>query len=311
MPRQVIADGYDGLESIRLREVDAAVAGPNQVVMAVRAAGVNRSDLKGASGMFGTDESKLPLRLGAEAAGVVTSVGDGVAELVPGDEVVAYRVNGGFADEVVASAAAVFRKPASLDWPEAAGLLLTGTTAWHLVEATQVAAGDVVLVNGASGGVGSLAAQLSVARGARVFGIASATSAAAVQESGAEAIARGPGLLDRLRAALPHGATVALDTVGNDDFLDAAIDRVPDRGRIATIEAFERGAELGILRLGGGPGADPGGAIRNAARQPLLDLAGGGQLRVRVGRTFTLEQARDALELVWGLHAGGKVVLLP
>ena len=86
---------------------------------------------------------------------------------------------------------------------------------------------------------------------------------------------------------------------------------MPDRNRIATIEAFERGAELGILRLGGGPGADPGSAIRNASRQPLLDLAERGELTVRVGRTFPLAEARDALELVWGMHAGGKVILVP
>src|SRR3954470_4360401 len=118
MPRQIVADGYQGLDSIRLREVDAAAPGPNQVVIAVRAAGVNRSDLKGASGMFGSDESKLPLRLGAEAAGVVTAGGDGVDSVSPGDEVVASRVSGAFADEVVAPASAVFSKPASLGFPE-------------------------------------------------------------------------------------------------------------------------------------------------------------------------------------------------
>jgi NADPH:quinone reductase-like Zn-dependent oxidoreductase len=311
MPRQIIAAAYTGLDSIAEREVAPAVAEPSKVVIAMRAAGVNRSDLKSALGMFGNDEAKLPLRLGAEVAGVVTSVGEGVDHVAPGDEVVAYRVSGAFADEVVAPASAVFHKPASLGWEAAAGLLLTGATAWHLVEAAGVGAGDVVIVNGASGGVGSLAAQLSVARGATVVGTASAKNADAVRESGSEPVEYGPGLLERLRGALPDGATVALDTVGNDDFLDAAIDLVPDRNRIATIEAFERGAELGILRLGGGPGADPGSAIRNASRQPLLDLAGRGELTVRVGRTLPLAEARDALELVWGMHSGGKVILVP
>jgi NADPH:quinone reductase len=311
MPRQIIATAYTGLDSITEREVPPAVAEPGKVVIGMRAAGVNRSDLKSALGMFGDDETKLPLRLGAEVAGVVTSVGEGVDHVAPGDEVVAYRVSGAFADEVVAPASAVFHKPASLAWDAAAGLLLTGATAWHLVEAAGVRAGDIVIVNGASGGVGSLAAQLSVARGATVVGTASAKNADSVRESGAEPVEYGEGMLERLRAALPDGATVALDTVGNDDFLDAAIQLVPDRQRIATIEAFERGAELGILRLGGGPGADPGSAIRNASRQPLLDLAGSGELTVRVGRTFPLAEARDALELVWGMHSGGKVVLVP
>lgn len=229
MPRQIIATAYNGLDSITEREVPPAVAEPGKVVIAMRAAGVNRSDIKSALGMFGNDESKLPLRLGAEMSGVVTSVGEDVDHVAPGDEVVAYRVSGGFADEVVAPASAVFHKPASLAWGEAAGLLLAGATAWHLVEAAGVRAGDVVIVNGASGGVGSLAAQLSVARGARVVGTASAKNADVVRESGAEPVEHGPGLLDRLRAALPGGATVALDTVGNDDFLDAAIELIADR----------------------------------------------------------------------------------
>ena len=311
MPRQIIATAYNGLDSIAEREVPSAVAEPGKVVIAMRAAGVNRSDIKSALGMFGSDESKLPLRLGAEMSGVVTSVGEDVDHVAPGDEVVAYRVSGGFADEVVAPASAVFHKPASLAWDEAAGLLLAGATAWHLVEAAGVRDGDVVIVNGASGGVGSLAAQLCVARGARVVGTASAKNADVVRESGAEPVEHGAGLIERLRAAMPDGATVALDTVGNDDFLDAAIELVADRERIATIEAFERGAELGILRLGGGPGADPGSAIRNASRQPLLDLAGRGELTVNVGRTFPLAEIRDAFELVGGRHPGGKVIVVP
>jgi NADPH:quinone reductase len=311
MPRQIIADAYTGLEAIRQRDAEPAVAEPGKVVIAMRAAGVNKSDVKSALGWFGNDDSKLPLHLGAEAAGVVTSVGDDVEHVAPGDEVVAFRVSGGFADEVVAASGNVFRKPPELGWQEAAGLMLAGTTAWHLVEATRVASGDVVIVNGASGGVGSLAVQLCTARGARVLGVASASSADLLHSLGAEAVDRGAGLLERLRAVLPGGATVALDTFGNDDFLDAAIDLVPDRNRIATIEAFERGAELGILRLGGGAGADPGSEIRKAARQPLLDLAGEGKLVVRIGRTFPLAEARDALELAWSGGAGGKIVLVP
>lgn len=311
MPRQIIAESYAGLDAVQLHDADPATAEAGKVVIAMRAAGVNKSDVKSALGWFGSDESKLPLHVGAEAAGVVTSVGDGVEHIAPGDEVVAYRVSGGLADEVVAAAANVFRKPPSLGWAEAAGLMLAGTTAWHLVKATRVGSDDVVIVNGASGGVGSLAVQLCTERGATVLGVASAAGADAIRALGAEPVERGPGMLERLRTSLPDGATVALDTFGNDDFLDAAIDLVPDRNRIATIEGFERGAELGIQRLGGGPGADPGSEIRKAARQPLLDLAGQGRLTIRIGRTFPLAEARDALELAWAGGAGGKIVVVP
>ncbi|OOB89460.1 quinone oxidoreductase family protein, partial [Rathayibacter sp. VKM Ac-2630] len=167
------ADDHSGT-SLHAVEVDPGEPGPGSVRVRVRAAGVNPSDAKLLRGDFG--RGRTPVRPGSEVSGVVTAVGEGaVGPLGPlrvGDEVVAFRVAGGWSGELIARASSVLPKPAGLGWEAAAGLLLTGTTAVHLLEAVRVAAGETVLVHGASGAVGSLLVQLAVARGARVLGTA-------------------------------------------------------------------------------------------------------------------------------------------
>ncbi|MDP9026676.1 MAG: NADP-dependent oxidoreductase, partial [Actinomycetota bacterium] len=266
-------------------------------------------------GMFGRNEKSLPLRLGSEVSGVVTAVGpDAVGPAGPiavGDEVVAYPISGGFAEELVAKATSVLPKPARLGWGEAAGLLLGGVTAYHLVEATRVGEGDRVIVHGATGTVGLAAVQLARLRGAEVVGTVSAAHEDELRALGAVPVLYGPGLEQRLRALLPDGADVALDTVGSDEALDASVALVSDRQRIATVAGFARGADLGILMLGGGAGADPGTELRAAARLSLLQLASDGLLIGPPVVIFPLEQVRDAMTLVASGHAGGKVVLEP
>jgi NADPH:quinone reductase-like Zn-dependent oxidoreductase len=144
--------------------------GPGQARIAVRAAGVNPVDYKSYSGAFGTDPARLPVRPGSEAAGVVTAVGPDAAgpagPVAVGDEVIAFRAPGAYATELVTPAAALVPKPAALDWAQAAGLMLTGVTAWHTLAATDVHEGDTVLIHGGAGGVGLMAVQLATGRGA-------------------------------------------------------------------------------------------------------------------------------------------------
>jgi NADPH:quinone reductase-like Zn-dependent oxidoreductase len=280
----------------------------------MKAAGVNPADLKQLRGQFGRSEASLPLRLGNEISGVVTAVGPNASgptgAFTVGDEVVAFRITGGYSEQRTVSAAAVLHKPAGLAWNQAAGLLLTGTTAFHMLHATGVTAGDRVLVHGASGAVGLLVIQLAVLRGATVVGTASASNQDLVRSFGAEPVVYGPGLADRVRAIFPSGVDVALDTVGSDEAVDVSVELVSDRARIATIAAFARGAEFGIALLGGGPGADPGSAVRMGSRAELVELAGRGDLKVLIGQEFPLEKAADALELIASGHPGGKIVLV-
>ncbi|GAB4070697.1 NADP-dependent oxidoreductase [Angustibacter speluncae] len=311
MGRAVVATAYGSTEVLEVVDVPDDPPGPGEVAVEVRAAAANPADLKSYSGAFGTDPANLPLRLGYEVAGVVAEVGPGVDHVRAGDEVVAFRVAGGYADRVVARAADVFAKPSTLTFAEASGLLLVGTTAAHLMHATGAAPGETVVVHGAAGAVGSAAVQLLVAGGARVIGTASPPRHDALRSLGAEPLSYGTGLADRIRELAPDGVDVALDTVGTDEAVDVSVELVADRGRIASVAAFARGPGLGIRLLGGGPGADPGTAVRDAARAELLEAAGAGRYRVEVDRTFALTDVRSAHEHLATGHARGKVVLLP
>jgi NADPH:quinone reductase-like Zn-dependent oxidoreductase len=226
-----------------------------------------------------------------------------------GDEVIAFRAPGAYAQELVVNAQALTPKPPSLPWEQAAGLLLTGTTATHALVAADLGAGETVLVHGAAGGVGLMAVQLARARRSTVVATASARNHDLLRELGAVPVAYGPGLADRVRAAAPDGVDAALDLVGTDEAVDVSLELVANRRRIVSIAAFARGQRDGITLIGGGPGADPGTEIRDAARAQLAEAAGSGDLRVFVHATFPLADAADAhRELMTG-HVTGKIIL--
>jgi NADPH:quinone reductase-like Zn-dependent oxidoreductase len=315
MSAAVVATGYGGPEVLSVIDVPAPEPGPGEVRLAVRAAAVNPIDHKAYSGAFGTDPAKLPMRLGAEAAGVVTAVGpDAVGPAGPvsvGDEVIAYRASGAYAAELVVPASAVVPKPAGMEWAAAGGLLLTGATAVHALETVRAGSGDTVLVHGGAGGVGLMAVQLATDRGARVIATASPGKHDLLARRGATPVAYGDGLLNRVRALAPDGVTAAVDTVGTDEAVDVSLALVPDRSRIVTIAAFARAPQEGIPLIGGGPGADPGEEIRAAARLQLTALVGAGRLEVVVARTFPLADAAAAHRESRDGHATGKLVLLP
>ena len=315
MTKAVVATGFGGPDVLSVVDVDVPEPQAGEVAIDVRAAGINPIDYKLYSGAFGADESQLPMRLGREVSGIVSAAGadaQGPAGPVSvGDEVIVFGVSGGYADQVTAPASGVYPKPSNLSWEQAAGLMLTGGTAYHLLEATGVTSGDTVLIHAASGGVGLTAAQLAVQRGAKVIGTASKSRHDTLRAYGITPVAYGDGLADRVRAAAPDGVDVALDTVGTDEAVDVSLELVGDKQRIATVAAFARGREAGIQLLGNGPGADPGEEIRSRGRLILTDLAGQGKLDVVVAESFPLDQAAEAHQLVADGHAGGKVVLVP
>jgi NADPH:quinone reductase-like Zn-dependent oxidoreductase len=311
MTRIVAATGYGGPENLSLLDVPTPEPGPGEVRVAVRAAGVNPIDVKSYSGMFGTDPANLPVRLGHEAAGVVTAVGEGVAGVAVGDEVIAYPAPHAYATEIVVPVTSVIPKPAGLDWPVAGGLMVVGATAVHALESVRLAAGETVLVHGAAGGVGLLTVQLAAQRGGTVIGTASPAKHDLLRSLGATPVAYGPGLAERVRAVAPDGVDAALDLVGTDEALDVSTELVADRSRITTIAGFLRGPELGVNLIGGGPGADPGTEVRAAARQPLADAAAKGELSLVVAGVYPFAQAAEAHRLVQGGHVSGKLVLTP
>ncbi len=315
MTRAVVATAYGGPEVLSVIETPVGAPGADEVLISVRAAATNPIDYKVYSGAMGRDPARLPMRLGSEAAGVVTAVADGVegpaGRVQVGDEVVAYRITGGYAADVLAPASSVIAKPSPLSFEQASGMMLTGVTAAHALTVVRVSAGETVLVYGASGGVGLMAIQLAAAAGARVIGTASPSAHALVREFGAEPVTYGAGLEERVRDLAPDGIDAAVDLAGGDEALDTSLALVADRDRIVTALASRRAFDSGIKVIGGAPGADPGPEIRAAARLELARLAEDGKLRVIVAEVYPLAQAAGAhRELATG-HAHGKIVLVP
>jgi NADPH:quinone reductase-like Zn-dependent oxidoreductase len=311
MSTVVVATGFGGPEVLSVIDEPTPSPGPGEVLVDVRAVGVNPVDYKSYSGAFGTDPAQLPKHLGSEASGVVSALGSGVEGISVGDEVIAYRAPGSYAAHLVVPASEITPKPAGLGWPQAAGLLLTGATAVHALTAADVTAGETVLVHGAAGGVGLMAVQLAAARGATVVATASPGKHELLRGLGALPVGYGPGLDDRVRAAAPQGIDAALDLVGTDEAVDVSLALVASRARIVTIAAFGRAGKDGITLIGGGPGADPGTEIRAAARSTLAQAAGDGSLTVLVAKTFPLADAAQAHRELMAGHVTGKLVLLP
>jgi NADPH:quinone reductase-like Zn-dependent oxidoreductase len=315
MASVVVATAYGGPEVLSVIEQPVGAPGPDEARIVVRAAGVNPIDYKMYSGAFGADPARLPMPLGSEVSGVVAEVGTEavgpVGPIKPGDEVIGYRVSGGYASELIAPAQSLVPKPANLDWAQAAGLMLTGVTAWHCLVVTDVGPGDTVLIHGAAGGVGVMAVQLAAERGATAIGTASPARHSFLRDLGAIPVTYGPGLADRVRELAPSGIDAALDLVGTDEAIDTSLELVTDRARIVTTAAPGRAAQVGIKAVGGAPGADPGTEIRAAARIELAKLAARGAIRVFVSQTFPLAEVDDAIRAISRGHTEGKIALIP
>ena len=230
-------------------------------------------------------------------------------QVAVGDEVLAFRISGGWATELTVPAGDVFAKPASLSFGEAANLLLAGCTASEMLHATGVGEGDTILVHGASGAVGVSVKQQAALLGAAVVGTASEKNHETVRRFGGTPVAYGDGLEQRVRAPFPQGVVAALDCVGTDEAVGVSLALVADRNRIVTIAAADRAKIEGFKAIAGAVPASQ--AYRDSVRGELVRLAGEGRVVVPVARTFALADAVKATELLMSGHPGGKLVLEP
>ncbi|MFE4794319.1 NADP-dependent oxidoreductase [Streptomyces sp. NPDC056708] len=295
---------YGGPEVLRVVEREVPRPGPGTVLVEVRAAGVNPLDWKLRSGaVAATMPVGFPAVPGGDVAGVVRDVGEGVSDFVAGDEVFGSIGAGGYAEFVVAPAAQLARKPASVSWEIAAGLPVAVNTAYQALDDLGVKAGETLVVDGAAGGVGSVAVQIARHLGATVIGTASARNHAYLRSLGAEPVLYGEGLAERIRAVAPHGADAAFDTAGKGS-LPALVDVTGGPERVVTI-ADHRAEEHGVRFVFAGAGA-----LRERLERASA-LAENGELTLSVARTYTLSEAADAHRESEGGHVRGKLVIVP
>lgn len=306
---QAIAiERFGGRNELRPMDLPDPKVGPDWVLLRVRAAGVNPVDFKLRGGhLDGAFNHRFPVILGWDVAGVVEQAGPAVVDRAVGDEVYAYGrktevAEGTYAELVALPAAMVARKPAGLSFTQAAGVPLAGLTAWQaLVEAADVQSGERVLVQAAAGGVGHLAVQIAVARGAEVIGSASPANHDFVRSLGAAEVVdytAGP-----IAGQLDPQVDVLFDVFGGDALADAR-GAVRSGGRVVSL------AE----RRPAGDRDDLQGRyvfVRPSANglDALTALFDAGDLRVEVAATYPLEQAAAAHERLEEGHVRGKLVL--
>jgi len=318
---EVVETGFGNPSVLKIVPTDEVAPTPGEVAIEVRAAGVNHvdytryADPAGAT-KHGEGDNPFPMKLGVEVSGVVTAVGaDAIGPagpIVVGDEVIAYRVSGGYTDRLVAPSSAVVPKPTALSWTQAAVMMLDGTTAAHALAAVTARSGQTVLVHGASGGVGSFLAQLARTDGITIVGTTSENHFDDVSRFGATPVKYGPGLRERVDQAAPGGVDAAIDLVGTAEAADVSLALVSDRSRIATIVDSKRAKRDGFQALGGSPGQDEVGIkIRMNARLRLTALAQASLLAVEVAKTFTFAEVAQAHQLLARGGAGGRIVLIP
>ena len=290
---------FGGPEVLEIEDIPEPHAGPGQVRVAVQAVGINPTDCKQRQGLFG---GELPQTTGRDVAGVVDEVGGSVSGAEVGERVF------GFSDDAAGAAEFALvthfaRIPGSLSFTAAAALPVVLETATRSLDALHVHSGSVLLINGASGGIGSAAVQLAVARGARVIGTAGPANHAYLRSIGAQPLAYGPGLVERVRALAPGGVERALD-VGGGDALPDLIELAGGANNVVTIADFAGAQKYGVKFSRG----EDGRAFHALAE--IGALIESGRFALPVAATFPLAQIAEAHRLVESGHVRGKVVVL-
>jgi NADPH:quinone reductase-like Zn-dependent oxidoreductase len=302
--KAVVYHRYGGPEVLEYTDVPDPKLAQNSVLVRVRGAALNPADhqLQAGLGESHTD-AWFPVIPGWDVAGVIERVGAGVSEFAPGDEVIGYirqdiLHHGAYAELVSAPVETLARKPRTASWPEAAGLPLAGLTAYRaIVQTLNVEPGETVLIHGAAGGVGVLAAQLALARASRVIGAASMRHHDFLKSIGVLPVAHGERLADRVRALAPNGLDAVLDCVGN-GVLHSTANLGSSRMRACSIADGGPSITTVFARLDG------------AALTRLVEMVDEGTLRVPIAATYPLAQAAAAQTALKQPHASGKIILV-
>jgi NADPH:quinone reductase-like Zn-dependent oxidoreductase len=307
MPRAVRFDGYGGIDVLEVREVPRPEPGAGEVVVAVRAAGINIGEAKIREGVVREIfPATFPSGEGSDLAGVVEEVGAGVRGVVVGDEVIGFTNNrASHAEYVLVEAVNLTPKPADVPWEVAGALFVAGATGFATVRAVAPTAGEAVVIAGAGGGVGVFAVQLAVRTGARVIALASERHHAWLRERGAVPVTYGDGVGGRITAAAENTPVAAfIDLVGG-GYVELALELGIAVDRIDTIVDFPAIAKYGVKGEGGAAAANA------ATLAHLAEAIAARDLIVPIQRTYPLHDVRAAFTELEAGHVAGKIVLIP
>jgi NADPH:quinone reductase-like Zn-dependent oxidoreductase len=299
-------DHYGGVEVLEVREVADPVPKSGEVLVAVKAAGINPGEIAIREGrMHERWPATFPSGQGSDLAGVVAAIGAGVEEFGEGDEVLGWtEQRASQAELVVVPADQLTPKPSNVAWELAGALFVAGMAAYASVDAVAPQAGETVVVSAAAGGVGSIAVQLAARSGALVIGLAGEHNDAWLREHGVVPVRYGEGQGERIREAAHGSVNAFIDTFGG-GYAELAVELGVPTERINTIADFEAARRLGVSAQG---------THSNATADRLADLAAlvaEGSLEVPIARTFPLEQVREAYVKLGARHTRGKIVLIP
>ena len=299
-------DEYGGIDVLQVRDVEDPVPGPGQVLVAVKAAGINPGEIAIREGRLHERwPASFPSGEGTDLAGVVQSVAPDVTAFTAGDEVLGWtEERASHAELVVVPADQLTAKPASVSWEVAGSLFVVSFAALASVQAVAPQEGETVVVSAAAGGVGSVAVQLARRTGATVIGLAGERNHDWLRRHDIVPVTYGDGQAERIREAA-HGTIDAfIDTFG-DGYVDLAIELGVAPQRINTIIDYAAVERLGVH----GQGTH---AIANATQlAEITRLVADGSLEIPIARTFALDQVRDAFRELAERHSHGKIVLLP
>jgi NADPH:quinone reductase-like Zn-dependent oxidoreductase len=314
MARFVQYRQFGGPEVLEIVEGDIPHAGIGEVVVELKAAGVNPIDAKLRSGARTSAPIESPRVPGTDAAGIIVEVGPDVTGWQVGDEVIVAGARGAYASHTVVAATGLARKPGALSWVQAAGIGVPAGTAFQALRSLEVGEGTTLLLHAASGAVGQAALQFAREFGATVIGTGSSANHDRIRQLGGTPVEYGPGLVDRVRALAPQGIDRALDAAGTDEAIEASLELVDDPQHIGTIVRGADAPRWGIRAWSGGsavPLTPEEKAWRTEGVRRAAELAAEGRYDVEIARTLPLDQAAEAQRLIERGGLRGKIVLLP
>ncbi|HEY4277740.1 MAG TPA: NADP-dependent oxidoreductase [Conexibacter sp.] len=305
-------DHFGDLDVLEIRDVPRTPSRPGRVIVRVMTTSINPGEAAIREGLLAERwPSTFPSGQGSDLAGVVEEVGEGVTRFAPGDEVLGWtNERGSQAEYVSVPESQLTKKPAALSWEIAGSLFVAPLAGYASIDAVAPLPGETVVVAGATGGVGGVAAQLATLTGARTIGVASVRNHQWLRSREVVPVAYGEGLAERIREAASedggNGTVDAFVDAFGDGYVDLAVNelRVPPE-RVNTVIDFAAAQRL--------PGVKTEGSTQIASPEVIAELAAlaaVGSVEIPIARTYRLEHVREAYRELALRHTRGKIVLV-